>query len=439
MKILAYIIKDLKIFLKSKSSVLLTFIVPMIIIFIFGSIFSSTGKEMGINPIRVLAIDQDKTNFSKSFLQEIDDLSEINIIDSVLVDNQPQEVTIDIMNDLIKKGKIRLGVVIPKNFEIDSNEGNTLNITINYDPQYAIEQGILTGMIQQTLFSKYPYVIFNSIFKQSEKTIGKDKNSDFKNSIGSVVKQYFPIPGKEMDFDSYMKVGFNSTSKDSSNAFNLSESVNIETVAQVGEEVENQMFAQYVAGMAVMFLLFSLNAVASSLLEEKKTGTLKRILISPTKAIEVILGKMLFCIILGTLQLIVLFIFGYLVFDLNIFRDMFSLLVVILATAMASTSIGMFLATICKTERQVSSLSTLIVLSMSALGGSMVPSFIMPLSIQTIGKFTLNHWAMKGFTDIFWRQLSFMNILPSVIILILIFLVFTGLSLFFYNKWSIQN
>ena len=45
----------------------------------------------------------------------------------------------------------------------------------------------------------------------------------------------------------------------------------------------------------------------------------------------------------------------------------------ILATAFACASFGIFIASIAKTRKQVESYSTLIILVMSAIGGSMVP------------------------------------------------------------------
>jgi len=61
---------------------------------------------------------------------------------------------------------------------------------------------------------------------------------------------------------------------------------------------------------------------------------------------------------------------------------------------------------------------------MSLLGGSMVPTIVMPKYLQTIGKFTLNHWAMHGFNSIFWRNLHLGDIILDVVILFGIFVVF---------------
>jgi ABC-2 type transport system permease protein len=143
---------------------------------------------------------------------------------------------------------------------------------------------------------------------------------------------------------------------------------------------------------------------------------------------------MLHTTLYGFSQLIVLFIFGWLVFQLNIFKDVPALLMMIVATALACSSLGIFIAAICKNQQQVDSLSTLLILGMSALGGSMFPTIIMPQYIQTIGKFTLNYWAMKGITDIFWYNKTLSDIYPSVLVLFAITIVFASIAIKIFNK-----
>jgi ABC-type multidrug transport system permease subunit len=50
-------------------------------------------------------------------------------------------------------------------------------------------------------------------------------------------------------------------------------------------------------------------------------------------------------------------------------------------------------------------MTTLIVLTMSAIGGSMIPSFVMPHWMQQMAVVSVNYWSIQGFYDIFWRAL----------------------------------
>lgn len=81
-----------------------------------------------------------------------------------------------------------------------------------------------------------------------------------------------------------------------------------------------------------------------------------------------------------------------------------------LVTAGASSSFALLLASMCKSRTQLSWISTIVILSMSALGGSMVPRYLMSESMQRAGMLTFNAWALEGYNKIFWRDLHLHDI-----------------------------
>lgn len=427
MNIYTLIKKDIRLFFKSKSSVLLTYLVPMVITLIFGAVFGGMGKPSGMNEIRILMIDDDKTEFSELFRTTIDSLPEIAVHTKYTSGDSTILFDIESMDEWIRRGKRSIGIFLPNGFEQRMKNGEKLPLEIHYDPKFAVEFGIINGIIQKVIMSKFPQLMFNSLWKKADEFLGEEKGNYFKSDISHIVGRYFPgSTDAEKDiFSSYAQT----------DNFELLESpLEIKSVQLLGEEEENIMFVQYVAGMAVMFLLFSVVGAGSSILEEKNNGTIKRLLIAPVKRREILTGKMLFVSLMGFSQLIVLFIFGWLVFSLNIFKDIPALLVMIVVTTLACSSLGILIAAICRNLNQVNGISTLLILSMSVLGGSMFPSFLMPKYIQAIGKFTLTHWAMKGFTDIFWRNLHIKDILPSIGILLCICVVFSFIAIRIFRK-----
>jgi ABC-2 type transport system permease protein len=73
-----------------------------------------------------------------------------------------------------------------------------------------------------------------------------------------------------------------------------------------------------------------------------------------------------------------------------------------LVTAAAAAGFGLVLAAACRSRAQLGGLSTIVVLVMSALGGSMMPRFLMPDFMKTVSRLTLNGWALDGFLEVFW-------------------------------------
>jgi ABC-type multidrug transport system permease subunit len=108
----------------------------------------------------------------------------------------------------------------------------------------------------------------------------------------------------------------------------------------------------------------------------------------------------------------------------------------ILATAYACSGFGIVLASFAKTRQQVQGFSTIIVMVMSAVGGSMIPIFVMPELMQKIAVFTVNYWGIQGFYDIFMKSLPLTDItfLFKVFVLIGIGTLLNLIALLMFKK-----
>ena len=78
----------------------------------------------------------------------------------------------------------------------------------------------------------------------------------------------------------------------------------------------------------------------------------------------------------------------------------------------------------------------MLVLTMSALGGSMVPRYLMSDSLQKIGLFTFNAWAIDGYDKIFWRELPVNALAPQLAVLTLSGVVFLSLARLLAVRWE---
>jgi ABC-type multidrug transport system permease subunit len=106
----------------------------------------------------------------------------------------------------------------------------------------------------------------------------------------------------------------------------------------------------------------------------------------------------------------------------------------ILATSFSVSSLGIFLAAIAKSRQQALSLSTLVILVMSAIGGSMIPLFIMPEIMSKVALFSVNYWSIQGFYDIYWRSLPLSDILPRILVLCASGIFFSVFSIRLFSR-----
>jgi ABC-2 type transport system permease protein len=155
-----------------------------------------------------------------------------------------------------------------------------------------------------------------------------------------------------------------------------------------------------------MFLLFSATGHSGSLLDEEENQTLERLMCSRLNMSQLLVGKWCWQTIVGSLQVCVMFVWAQLLFGVDLLNHLPGFTLMTLVTAGAASSFALFLAAACRTRAQLNAISIIVILTMSALGGSMVPRYIMSERMQEIGHYTFNAWALDGFTKVFWRDLT---------------------------------
>jgi ABC-2 type transport system permease protein len=212
--------------------------------------------------------------------------------------------------------------------------------------------------------------------------------------------------------------------------------VNVKVRDVVGEKKKSPMISFYAAGIGVMFLLFTASSAGGSLLDESEVGALDRILSARVGMTTLLLGKLIFNSLLAASQLVIMFLWAALVFHLDLFAHLPGFLVMTVATSIAVASFGMLLASLSRTRAQLGAISTLLILTMSALGGSMFPRFLMPEAMQKVGLLTFNAWAIDGYTKVFWRDQPVTQLGPQVAVLLGSGLVLFLLARHFARRWE---
>lgn len=204
----------------------------------------------------------------------------------------------------------------------------------------------------------------------------------------------------------------------------------------VGENKNNPMVSFYAAAIGVMFLLFTASSAGGSLLEEAESGTLDRVLSSRVTMGTLLAGKLCYSSLLAFCQLVLMFLWAWAVFKLDFIPHLAGFVIMGVSTAFAVAAFGMLLASACRTRAQLGPLSTLVILIMSSVGGSMFPRFLMPQAMQKAGLLTINAWAIDGFTKIFWRDEPVSHLWQQVLVLLLVGVAFFLLARRLARRWE---
>ena len=379
--------KDLKIILRDRNALLMMFLVPMLIISVSGL---ALGGDYEQNMrISVLVVDLDNDEVSRGLVEFLED---IDILD---VDMESNEFA---ARERVKNQEYGRLIIIPLGFTESVMTGQDTELLIITTPTEESQNTVLEKIVEG-----YASRISTNVVVV--KTVG---------AYG------IPVYTEEQILEIV----------DTAEQFVQPPPVEVTIESTASSLAEFSAFTQYVPGFAVMFLLFTTVQIGSvSLIKEQEAGTLRRLVTAPISRVEIIGGKIASTFIRGFVQLTVLMYFGNVVFDLDLGSDTLALLILIAAITLASTGLGLLVAVLVKTADQADSVSLLLVLIMSAVGGSWWPLFIEPQFMQDMAHFTITAWAMEGFYDLIYFDLGLAGIVEEVGILVLMMIIFFGIAI----------
>ncbi|NLS78283.1 MAG: ABC transporter permease [Chloroflexi bacterium] len=187
--------------------------------------------------------------------------------------------------------------------------------------------------------------------------------------------------------------------------------------AQVVTDLGSSM-DQASAGQLVTWVLITLVGAAELFVNERLGGTLRRLLVTPTRKATVLTGKIGGRLAMGLVQMLLLVVIGATVFGVNWGRSVPALAIMLLAFGLAAVALGTLVGTIAKTRGQASGLTTMISMVGAALGGAWWPLEITPPAYQTAVKALPTTWAMTGLKDVIVAGQGVSGILPEAGILL---------------------
>jgi ABC-2 type transport system permease protein len=160
------------------------------------------------------------------------------------------------------------------------------------------------------------------------------------------------------------------------------------------------VFQWVVPGFTVMFAFFLINIMARSFMIECDQGTLRRLLTAPVGTLPLLLGKTVPFYLTSIVQCSLLFLCGRVLFGMPWGSQPAYLMPVILCTSASAASLGLLLSTLVRTDQQISSYGTTLILVLSALSGCFLPRELFPRMMKQISLFTPHAWSLKAFDEV---------------------------------------
>jgi ABC-2 type transport system permease protein len=178
-----------------------------------------------------------------------------------------------------------------------------------------------------------------------------------------------------------------------------------------------------VPAWSIFGVFFIVLPMAGTFIKERSSGVELRLRSLPVAYTTLLAGKvgayLLVC--LGQLALIVgigrwvLPICGVPPFTLDAAPP--GLILVTAGLILAATAFGIFLGTVVRTYEQAAMAGPIIIVIAAAIGGVMVPVYAMPAPLQTLSHGSPLGWAMEGYTELFVRQGTLMDVVLDAALL----------------------
>lgn len=394
---------------RDRGALALSFVLPIGFFSIFAVIFG--GHRESTPKITVIVADEDHSTASRRLLRGLESEG------SLIVQQKPAakkgveqpEYTAATAEAAVKDGGAPVAVIVPKGFgehPISFGASDDVSrIQLLKDSSDLVAPQVVTGLLQKVAMTSLPDLMAEQGSKYMDSEMGGFTPEQRKRVDASLERLR-----KWKESEQAGTAPASSTGN--------GEILPVRTRDVVGLNKQNPMVSFYAAAIGVMFLLFTASGTAGSLLEEAENGTLDRVLSSQVNMTTLLAGKLTFSTILAFSQLLLMFLWAWAVFHLDLWTHIPGFVVMGVSTAFAVGAFGMLLASVCRTRAQLGALSTLVILLMSSIGGSMFPRYLMPEAIQKAGLLTLNAWAIDGFTKVFWRDEPVTHLWPQVAVLL---------------------
>jgi ABC-2 type transport system permease protein len=355
--VLTLLKKDFLRLRRDRVALLLLFIVPLALIVLFGQVFGVNRSDSGPVGVPLAVVNESSSAAAARLLAALQAEPAFHIV----TDHGEGD-----LRRLMRDNQFRFALILPPDLLQADRVG--LHLVFLSNPRNAIETSTVYGILQKVIFTTAPELLLPS----------------------AAVTQ-----GPSM----------------------MERLVKIDREQVIGRDVRSPQATQIVGGWAMQFLLFALSNSAAAIYMEKELGLYQRLLSAPVTRAQIVWSKFIYGVLLGVIQLVLLFFGGSVLYGIDVIHHLGPLLLVCALAAATCTAFGLLIAAIMPTAEASRGTATLLILLMSAVGGAWFPVSFMPAFIQRVSALTPVYWSIRGFEQVLWSHDSVAQLLPTLGIL----------------------
>ncbi|HZD72075.1 MAG TPA: ABC transporter permease [Actinomycetes bacterium] len=372
--------KDLRQRLRDASAIVMALVLPLALAVILSLVLGeATGQDMSF---RYALVDSDHGAAARSFRDDV--LAAVEREGLIKVTAAASEPA---ARQLVDRGKVAAAIVVPAGFSAAVQRGGTPQLLVlgDVDQQLATElaRSLADGFAQRLNGTRLAVATVAHTGARQPQPAALDALVERASRMASpVALRDLPASSRELDAKTY-----------------------------------------FAAGMAVFFVFFTVQFGVSSLLEERKDGTLARLLAAPVRRGAILSGKLLGAFVLGVLSMTVLIVASGLLLGAH-WGNPVGVGLLVVAGVLSALAIMALVATIARTSEQAGNWQAIIALLLGMFGGSFFSLSQAGGLFAKVSLLTPHAWFLRGLGELAGGA-GPAAVLPSVLAM-LAFAVVTG-------------
>ncbi len=374
--LIASIVKELKLLSRDLHGVAVLFMMPVLFMLIMSAALSNDNAlQRGSHIVFV----GQTTEVNQKFVQALKD-AQVQV-QTATPEQQPA------LQTQLQRGDFELLVVNPNAAEATLNNEKTLQLWLNP----SIDRTWLLGM-QGVLQKHYTEQRLAHYMGDSHVTL-KNNHIPAVQEIQTTVND--ELDTKFNDIKTYL-------------ARDLWQEV---YVNRQGSQVSKPSAVQHsVPAWLIFGMFFIMIPLSNVMASESQTNTITRLRMARASAAQLIAAKMLPYFLINQLQFVGMVALGYWVLPMlslpafTLSGPWWPYAVLAAAVSWAALGYGLLISVVARTTEQAVVLGGGGIIIMAAIGGIMVPTYVMPPLMQTIAQYSPMGWALAGFQNLLLNQ-----------------------------------
>jgi len=452
-KILAIIKKDLLILVRDWPGLAILFIMPAVLLVII-TFIQENSIPMKTSGTKLAVADLDSSGFGAAMTKDLKESGFFTITE--VADARAAE------SDLLA-GKYQVAVIIPdstteKLFRLAdlqqaSPEGSgTVYPAITFICNPTLQPGFRdaitapAGLLAELsalriIMDRMTGTMASSLAKQNDQFLKKITEGDFFRNVPD-----FPFRKEvERSFRNELQKG----ARDEANKIMISGKISgVNRVLNIDEHVAGsgnlksgaEPLQNNVPAFTLFAMFFIVIPLAGSLINEKTSGTFRRLMTFPVSCFDIMLSKVVVYLFICVLQFVFLLLIGIYLMPLigelspiNLDISIPVLAAAVLASSLAAIGFGLMVGTFASNHGQAATFGSVMVVVLAMIGGIFVPSFMLPDFLQKLSMVSPLRWGTDAIRSIFTGTDGFAGILPQLFLLSAFFTVSVLISVKTFN------